>query len=123
MPKFVAVVGGKHSGKTTVIRHLISELRRRGYRVGSVKEVPRAHWIDVPGKDTWEHGRAGAEVVIATPLNETVCFIKKKLSLNEMLPLFRGLDYVILEGFEEEKTLPKIIAAKDAEEAAAFSDG
>lgn len=123
MPKFVAVVGGKHSGKTTVIQHLISELRRRGYRVGSVKEMPRAHWIDVPGKDTWEHGRAGAEIVIATSLNEAACFIKKKTSLNETLPFFHELDYIVLEGFENEKTVPKIIAAKDAEEAAAFSDG
>lgn len=123
MPKFVAVVGGKHSGKTTVIQHLTSELKRRGYRVGSLKEMPRAHWVDVAGKDTWEHARAGAEIVIATPLDETVCFIKRKLSLNEMLPLFHGLDYIVLEGFENEKTIPKIIAAKDAEEAAAFSDG
>jgi molybdopterin-guanine dinucleotide biosynthesis protein B len=123
MPKFVAVVGGKHSGKTTVVQHLISELRRRGYRVGSVKEMPRAHWIDVPGKDTWEHGRAGAEIVIAAPLNETICFIKKKPSLNEMLSFFHGLDYIVLEGFENEKTFPKIIAAKDADEASAFSDG
>jgi len=123
MPKFVAVVGGKHSGKTTVIQRLISELKRRGYRVGSVKEMPRTHWIDVSGKDTWEHGRAGAEIVLATPLNETVCFIKKKLSLNEMLPLLHGFDYIILEGFEKEKTMAKIIAAKDAEEASAFSDG
>ena len=37
MPKLVGVVGGKHSGKTTVIQCLISELRRRGCRVGSVK--------------------------------------------------------------------------------------
>ena len=123
MPKFVAVVGGKKSGKTTVIQSLVSELRRRGYRVGSAKEMPRAHWVDMPGKDTWKHGEAGAEVVVATPLNETVCFIKKKLSLNEALPLFHGLDYVVLEGFENEKTIPKIIAAKDAEEASAFSDG
>jgi len=123
MPKLVGVVGGKHSGKTTVIQCLISELRRRGCRVGSVKEMARAYWIDVPGKDTWEHGRAGAEIVIAAPLNETVCFIKRSLSLNETLPLFRGLDYVVLEGFENEKTFPKIIAAKNAEEATAFSDG
>lgn len=123
MPKVIAVVGGKHSGKTTVIKYLISELRRRGYRVGSMKDMPMAHWVDLPGKDTWEHGVSGAEMVMATPLNETVCFIKKKLSLNEALHFFHAFDFVILEGFEKEKTIPKIIAAKDSEEAATFYDG
>lgn len=123
MPKVIAVVGGKHSGKTTVIKYLISELRRRGYRVGSIKDMTRAHWVDLPGKDTWEHSISGAEMVVATPLNETVCFIKKKMSLNEALHFFHAFDFVILEGFEKEKTLPKIIAAKDAEETITFYDG
>ncbi|MEM3073018.1 MAG: molybdopterin-guanine dinucleotide biosynthesis protein B [Candidatus Bathyarchaeia archaeon] len=123
MTKFVAVVGGKHSGKTTVIQRLIYELKRRGYRVGSAKEMSSAGWINLPDKDAWKHASAGAEIVIATPLNETVCFIKKRLNLNEMSTFFHGLDYVILEGFESEKTIPKIIAAKDAEEAVTYSDG
>ena len=123
MPKFVAVVGGKHSGKTRVIQHLIPELRRRGYRVGSIKEMLRVHSIDAPGKDTWKHSKVGAEIVVATPLNETVVFIKKKLSLNDMLPFFSELEYVVIEGFREEKTIPKIIAAKNAEEAVDFFDG
>jgi molybdopterin-guanine dinucleotide biosynthesis protein B len=123
MPKFVAVIGGKHSGKTTVIQHLVSELKNRGYRIGSAKEMSRTGWVDLSDKDTWKHASAGAEIVIATPLNETVCFIKKRLNLNEILTFFHGLDYVILEGFEDEKTIPKIIAAKDAEEAIAYFDG
>jgi molybdopterin-guanine dinucleotide biosynthesis protein B len=123
LSKPIAVVGGKHSGKTTVIQHLIHELKRRGYRVGSAKEMVRTRWVDIQGRETWEHGKAGSEIVIAAPLEETVCFIKRRMSLNEMLTLFKGFDYVILEGFEKEKTVPKIIAAKDAEEAKAFNDG
>jgi hypothetical protein len=52
-----------------------------------------------------------------------VVFHKKRLSLKEILPYLDGLDYVLLEGFEEEKTMPKIIAAKTAQEAASFCDG
>ncbi|MEM3730399.1 MAG: molybdopterin-guanine dinucleotide biosynthesis protein B [Candidatus Bathyarchaeia archaeon] len=123
MPKLVSVVGGKHSGKTTVIANLIRELKLRGYRVGSVKEMSNAEWVDYPGKDTWEHGKAGAEIVVATPINETVFFVKKKLSLNSLMNFLKGLDYVVLEGFEHEENIAKIVAAKDVDEAERFLEG
>jgi molybdopterin-guanine dinucleotide biosynthesis protein B len=117
LPKLVAVVGGKHSGKTTVIEHLTSELKRRGYHVGTIKEMVRIPTLDTPATETDRYTNAGAEIIAAIPRNETVIFIKKRLSLKEVLPFFKDLDYVLLEGFESEKTLPKIIAAKTAEEA------
>jgi len=52
VPKLVAVVGRKHSGKTTVIEHLIAELKRRGYRVGAIKEMVRISTLDTPAKET-----------------------------------------------------------------------
>jgi molybdopterin-guanine dinucleotide biosynthesis protein B len=123
MPKLVAVVGGKHSGKTTIIENLIRQLKSRGYRVGTVKEMVRIPTLDTPATETDRYVAAGAETVVAVPRDETVIFLKKRLSLKEILPYLRGLDYVLLEGFESEKTLPKIIAAKIAKEAADFSDG
>ena len=117
MPKLVAVVGGKHSGKTTVIEHLTSELKRRGYRVGAIKEMVRIPTLDTPATETDRYGKAGAEIIAAIPRCETVIFVKKSLRLKEVLPFFKDLDYVILEGFESEKILPKIIAAKTAQEA------
>ncbi|MEM2889434.1 MAG: molybdopterin-guanine dinucleotide biosynthesis protein B [Candidatus Bathyarchaeia archaeon] len=123
VPKLVSVVGGKHSGKTAVIAHLIPELKLRGYSVGSVKEMSNAQWVDYPGKDTWEHGKAGAEIVVATPINETVFFVKKKLSLNNLMHFLKGLDYVVLEGFAHEKNIARIVAAKDADEAERFAEG
>jgi molybdopterin-guanine dinucleotide biosynthesis adapter protein len=122
MPKLVAVVGGKHSGKTTVIEHLIAELKRRGYRVGTIKEMVRIPTLDTPQTETDRYTRAGAEIVVAVPREETVVFIKKCLCLQEILPYCNGLDFVVLEGFETEKTLPKIIAAKTAEEAKSYLD-
>lgn len=123
MIKIVAVVGGKHSGKTTVIQHLTRELKGRGYKVGSVKEMPNVNWIDTPGKETWIHGEAGAEIVVGAAVSETALFIKRKLSLREITGLFSGFDYLLLEGFESEKTVAKIVAAKNAVEARAFYDG
>jgi molybdopterin-guanine dinucleotide biosynthesis protein B len=123
MPKVVAVVGGKHSGKTTVIVNLIRQLKSRGYRVGTVKEMVRIPTLDTPETETDQYTQAGAETVVAVPRNETVIFLKKRMNLTEILFYLERLDYVLLEGFESEKSLPKIIAAKTAKEAASFSDG
>ncbi len=122
MPKLVAVVGGKHSGKTTVIEHLLAELKRRGYRVGAIKEMVRIPTLDTPQTETDRYTAAGAETIVALPRNETVVFIKKRLNLTEILPFVQALDYVILEGFESEKAVPKIIAAKTADEAESYFD-
>ena len=123
MPKLVAVVGGKHSGKTMIVQNLILKLNERGYRVGTIKEMVRIPSLDTPATETDRYRKAGAEVVVAVPQKETVVFINRRMTVNEILPLLQNLDFVIFEGFEREKNLPKIIAAKTAEEAAKFSDG
>ena len=114
MPKIVAVVGGKHSGKTTVIEHLITELKSRGFNVAVVKEMVLVPTLDTPNKETDRYAKAGAEVTVAVPREETVIFIKKRLKVSEILPCLPRVDYVILEGFEQEQMVPKIIAAKTA---------
>jgi len=123
MPKLIAVVGAKHTGKTTIIEYLIIELTSRGYHVGTIKEMVRIPTIDTPNKETDRYRKAGAESVVAVPRNETVLFIPKRLSIHEILLYLKGLDYVLLEGFESEKWLPKIVATKTAEEAKGSLDG
>jgi molybdopterin-guanine dinucleotide biosynthesis adapter protein len=122
LAKLVAIVGGKHSGKTTLIEHLIAELKCRGYHVGAAKEMVRIPTLDTPGTETDRYSFAGAEIIVAVPRQETVVFIKKRLSLKEILPNLKGLDYVLLEGFEHEQALPKIIAAKTAAEVKRYLD-
>lgn len=122
MPRIVAVVGGKHSGKTTVVEHLIKELKRRGYRVGAIKEMVRIPTLDTPATETDRYSNAGAEAIVAVPRDETVVFIKRRLTIKEIVPFLGGLDYVVLEGFESEEMLPKIIAAKTADEVNSYFD-
>lgn len=122
LPKVVAVVGGKHSGKTTVIEHLIAELKQRGYRVGAIKEMVRIPTLDTPATETDRYTSSGAEIVVAVPRDETVVFIKKRLNIKEILPHLKGMDYVIFEGFETEVAVPKVVAAKTAAEVKSYFD-
>jgi molybdopterin-guanine dinucleotide biosynthesis protein len=66
---------------------------------------------------------AGAETVVAVPRDETVVFIKRRLTLWEIAPFFANFDFVLLEGFENETTIPRVIAAKNVEEVQTFSQG
>jgi len=118
----VAVIGGKHSGKTTVIERLIAELKRRGFRVGTVKEMMRIPTLDTPATETDRYSNAGAEIIVAVPREETVIFIKKRLDVKEISPYMKKLDYVLLEGFEREQSIPKIIAAKTSTEVKSYMD-
>lgn len=60
--------------------------------------------------------------MVAVPRKETVIFIRKRLSINEILPHLAGVDFVILEGFEREKGVVKVIAAKTVDEVRSFLD-
>lgn len=71
----VTVAGLKKSGKTTVAEALISGLKARGYRVGSVKSAMDAmRFLDPAGTDTRRHADAGADVVVALLGGESVRF-------------------------------------------------
>jgi molybdopterin-guanine dinucleotide biosynthesis protein MobB len=120
-----AVVGGKHSGKTTTIEALVKELSTRDYRVAAVKHVSEQSLaLDTKGKDTWRYARAGASVILGVAAQEVVTIEKvntEKLSIKEILERIGSCDIVILEGFKEsvknKKDIAKIVAVKSNEEA------
>ena len=105
-----------------MIEHLIAELKSRGYRVGTIKEMVRIPTLDTPATETDRYSSAGAEIVVAVPRDETVVFVKKRLGLTKILPFVKDLDYVVLEGFESEKGLARVIAAKTVSEAEQYMD-
>lgn len=112
--KVFSVVGITQSGKTTTIENIIKELKKRGYSVGSVKEIHfEAFAIDTEGTNTYRHREAGSELVTAMGNNETDVLYQEKLPIRELLKLYDH-DYVVLEGVEDQN-IPKIISAHDAE--------
>src|SRR5215211_5849219 len=68
-PPMVAVVGRKHSGKTTLTVRLAAELRRRGRRVMTIKHGSHTFNIDPATTDTYRHYHEGLaeRVAMAAP--------------------------------------------------------
>lgn len=96
--KVFSIIGVSLSGKTTAVEALITELRRRNYRVGTVKDIHfEGFALDTEGSNTHRHKMAGAELVIARGLYETDILYPRRLSLVETLSFF-DQDFVILEG-------------------------
>jgi molybdopterin-guanine dinucleotide biosynthesis adapter protein len=109
LPPVVPIVGYSGSGKTTVLVKLISELTRRGYRVGTIKHHSHDFDMDVPGKDTWRHKQSGAvTTLISSPRRiGMVRDVVTEMRLEELLSLISGVDIILVEGFKQVKR-PKI---------------
>jgi len=104
----ISVVGKSKSGKTTLIEKLIPELKKRGYRVGTVKHASHDFDMDKKGKDSWRHKAAGADTVIVAS-SERIVMVKDEnfVQLESIEKYFDDVDLVITEGFKKEKR-PKI---------------
>lgn len=103
MPPIVSVVGKANSGKTTLLEKLIPALIARGLRVGTIKHHVHDFDMDKPGKDTWRHKRAGAQVVaLSSPTG--LALIRDTagdLPLAELVQdYFAGMDLVLTEGYK-----------------------
>lgn len=108
--KIFSVYGYSKSGKTTTIENIIKELTKRGYTLGSVKDIHFEQFaIDTEGSNTDRHKKAGAELVCARGLYETDILYQRRLSIPEILKFYTQ-DFVILEGATD-FDMPKILCA------------
>jgi len=109
-PPVVCIVGKSDSGKTTFIEKLVPELKRRGYKVATIKHDVHGFDIDIPGKDSWRHSRAGADVTVISS-SKKIAVIKKlvgELTLDEIAECYLSdVDIIIAEGFKRQDK-PKI---------------
>lgn len=96
--KVFSVTGLTGSGKTTTIEKLIGELKNRGFSVGTVKEIHNDQFkLDIEGKNTYRHRKAGSEIVTARASQETDIMYRGHKNIYEVLSHY-DTDYVILEG-------------------------
>jgi len=105
--KVLGVVGWSGSGKTTLITKLIPVLAGRGLRVATLKHAHHAFDVDQPGKDSYEHRKAGASEVIVSSSRRWVQMHEvgdgPEATLADLLRRLSPCDLVLIEGFKTER--------------------
>lgn len=112
--QIISVVGNKNSGKTSLTVKIIKELKKRNYKVATIKHSHHQLDMDKPNTDTWKHKEAGSEMIIG--IGATSYFnVCKDLDLERLLFLIKVLnpvDFVVIEGFKK-YPYPKIATTPD----------
>ena len=102
--KFFGLVGWSGSGKTTLLVKLLPELIGRGLAVSTMKHTHHNVDIDQPGKDSFEHRRAGASEVLITGSKRWALLHENRdqaePSMDELLGRLSEVDLVLIEGFK-----------------------
>ncbi len=109
--KTFGVVGWSGSGKTTLVVKLLPELIGRGLRVSTMKHTHHNFDIDRPGKDSYEHRRAGAgEVLLASSARWALLHEIRdnpEPDMDALMGRMAPCDLVLIEGFKRHRH-PKV---------------
>ncbi len=100
--KPIHIIGHAGCGKTTLIVDLIKEMVKRNIKVGSLKHSAHVHELDKPGKDSFQHRKAGAEP--ASMLTQSMAAIylpaSDRLTPENLLgKYYSNVDIVLIEGW------------------------
>jgi len=111
----VSIVGRSNVGKTTFLEKLIRELKRRGYRVGTIKHYRHDFDIDQPGKDSWRHAQAGSDVAVISGPHKMALVrrLDAELAVDEIVAAMPQVDIVLTEGYKHGDQ-PKIEVSRRA---------
>jgi len=104
--KVIGLAGWSGSGKTTLLTRLIPLLVSRGQRIATLKHAHHAFDVDQPGKDSYEHRKAGASEVIVSSARRWVQMHEvgdgAEATLAEHLQRLSPCDLVLVEGYKSE---------------------
>lgn len=107
--RVLGLVGWSGSGKTTLITKLIPLFLSRGVRVATLKHAHHAFDVDQPGKDSYEHRKAGACEVIVSSARRWVQMHEvgdgAEATLAQLLARVSPCDLILVEGFKTERHL------------------
>ena len=102
--RVLGIVGWSGSGKTTLLVKLIPLLVHRGLRIATLKHAHHAFDVDQPGKDSYEHRKAGASEVIVSSARRWVQMHEigdgAEATLGDHLRRVSPCDLVLIEGYK-----------------------
>lgn len=105
-PLVLGLVGWSGSGKTTLLKKVLPLLVARGLRIATLKHAHHDFDTDVPGKDSWEHRKAGAQEVIVCSSRRWVQIHEvgdaPEPTLAQLLRRLTACDLVLVEGYKRE---------------------
>jgi len=109
--KVFGFAGWSGSGKTSLIERVIPLLTGRGLEVSLIKRSHHAFLVDVPGKDSDRHRRAGCkEVLLSSSVRWALMHELRgapEQTLQQLIDRVSPCDLLLVEGFKRE-ALPKI---------------
>ncbi|MGH7718238.1 MAG: molybdopterin-guanine dinucleotide biosynthesis protein B, partial [Gemmatimonadaceae bacterium] len=126
-PPMVAIIGKKHSGKTTLTVRLAAELRRRGYRVMTIKHGTHTFNLDPSTTDTYRHYHEGEAEKVAMVAPDKFALVERWSGGAELAPeeiaqrYMSEADVVVCEGFKQ-SALAKIEVFRRAAHSAPLYD-
>jgi molybdopterin-guanine dinucleotide biosynthesis protein B len=104
--KVIGLAGWSGAGKTTLLTRLIPHLGAQGLRLSVIKHAHHSFDVDLPGKDSWQHRRSGAEEVLVSSANRWALMHELRGAseprLPELLKKLSPVDLVLVEGFKSE---------------------
>ena len=102
--RVLGLVGWSGCGKTLLLTRLIPELVKRGLKVATLKHAHHSFDTDVPGKDSYEHRKAGAsEVIVSSPRRWAQVHEigdDTEATLAQLLRRVSPCDLVLVEGYK-----------------------
>lgn len=108
MRRMISIVGRSGAGKTRLIETLIPIFLKKGLRVATIKHCPQGFEIDIKGKDSERHLRAGSgAVLLAGPEELSLIKASAPPSPRDLLRYLSDFDFVLIEGYKS-APLPKV---------------
>ena len=107
MPLMISIVGRAKSGKTSLLERLIPELKRRGYRLATIKHSAHGYDLNQTGKDSQRLANAGSDAVVVSSYQglSMIKNVEKELGPEELsLEVGYNYDLIFTEGFKKGKS-------------------
>jgi molybdopterin-guanine dinucleotide biosynthesis protein MobB len=112
-PPVLGFAAWSGTGKTTLLVQLLPRLKAEGLHIGMIKHAHHAFDVDIPGKDSYELRKAGAEQMLVASQRRWALMREfeqpqEPLLTDLLLQLDRdNLDLILVEGFRA-VSFPKI---------------